>query len=82
MEKYVIFHTIEEKIWYITDIRYYERPEIDWILYWGSGLDIKDAMVFHSKIKAQKIAAIMRDQKDDHGKFDEMHVKELEHVAS
>ena len=77
MEQYVIYQTIEDKTWYVTDIRYYERPDVDWVLYWGAGLDLKDAMIFNSKEKAQKIAAIMREQYDDHGHSDNMQVKEM-----
>ena len=63
IEKYIVFEMIEEKKWIISDIRYYERPDVEWILHYGSCLDPKDAMVLNNKAKAQNIAHILNEQK-------------------
>ena len=63
MESYIIAEMVEEKKWIISDIRYYARPDVEWILHWGSCLDPKDALIFTSKLKAQKVVEIINNQK-------------------
>ena len=78
MERYVLFHVYaEENTWFLTDLRYYERPDVPWILHFGSGRQIEDAMVFTNKEKAEKIVAILSNQLDDNDLGEQWFIKEI-----
>lgn len=77
MEKYVVFQEpSKDSIWYVSDLVYYPRPEVDWVLFPAECHEIMNAMVFTNRIKAEKIALILSDQFNDFGENTQYEVME------